>query len=191
MIGPLPNVNTHATSVSEWLRQRRRLRAQDSRSARLAELYGIQAVIHDAERIVLGGWTQHTWYAAVDRSGAGETPLAPPCCQPQPLAIDGAAPFDRACLVGAIVYAAGGPAAVRSQLTARTLRLTWHTLFRPGRPIVAWCSPPDRRAAEVRDLTQWNDTPSREAAEVVALLRATRAAAAAEATAVRGKDIAA
>ena len=102
---------------------------------------------------VLGPAGQHTWYTAGD---------GPQC------------PFDRACLVGAIVHAAGGPAAARSQLTRRTLRLTWHTLFRPDRPVVAWCSPPDRRAAEVRDLTQWNDDPSRRVGEVVGLLRATR-----------------
>jgi hypothetical protein len=176
MTGPLPNVNIRATSVSEWLRQRRRLQAQDRWSTRLAELHYIQAVTHDAERVVLAGWTQHTWYTA-----AG----------PQCSTVGCAAPFDRACLVGAIVYAAGGPAGVRSQLTVRTLRLTWHTLFRPGRQMAAWCSPPDRRAAEVRDLTQWNDAPSRRAGDVVELLRATRAAAIAEASAVRGKSIAA
>ena len=189
MIGPLPNVNIRATSVSDWLRQRRRLQAQDRRSARLAELHHIQTVTYDAERIVLAGWTQHTWYTAVDRSGiphAVDAPLESQCP-----AIGCAAPFDQACLVGAIVHTAGGPAAVRSQLTQRTLRLTWHTLFRPGRQMVAWCSPPDIRAAEVRDLTQWNDAPSRRASDVVDLLRATRAAAIAEASAVRGKTIAA
>ena len=155
MSGPLPNVNIRATSVSEWLRERRRLQAQDRRSARLAELHYLQGVMADAERIVLAGWTQHTWYAA------GDAHLEPPCA------------FDRACLVGAIVHAAGGR---NGQLTHRALRLTWHTLFRPGRDIVAWCSPPDVRAAEVRDLTQWNDSPSRRAGDVVDLLRATRAA---------------
>jgi hypothetical protein len=165
MIGPLPNVNIRATSVSEWLRERRRLQAQDRRSARLAELHYIQAVTSDAERIVLGGWTQHTWYTVNDAQ------LEPHCL-----------PFDRACLVGAIVHAAGGAADVRSQLTQRVLRLTWHTLFRPARQMVAWCSPPDIRAAEVRDLTQWNDAPSRRASEVVDLLRATRTAAVAAAS---------
>jgi hypothetical protein len=153
---PMPDVNIRATSVADWLRQRRRLQAQDRRSARLAELHHIDAVIAEAERIVLTGWTQHTWYAGGD---------GPQC------------PFDRACLVGAIVHANGGPAAARSQLTRRTLRLTWHTLFRPDRHIVAWCSPPDRQADELRDLTQWNDAPSRRAGEVVDLLGATRAAA--------------
>jgi len=155
MTGPLPNINIRATSVSDWLRQRRRLQAQDRHSARLAELHYIQAVTREAERIVLAGWTQHTWYTV---GGLDEH-------------------LDRACLVGAIIHAAGGPATARSQLTARTLRLTWHTLFRPGRQVAAWCSPPDRRAAEVRDLTQWNDAPSRRAGDVVELLRATRAAA--------------
>lgn len=175
MNGPLPNVNIRATSVSDWLRQRRCLQAQDRRSARLAELHLIQAVTFDAARIVLAGWTQHTWYTSEGQ------------LDPERPAIGCAAPFDRACLVGAIVHATGGPAAVRSQLTQRTLRLTWHTLFRPGRQMVAWCSPPDRRAAEVRDLTQWNDTPSRRAGDVVDLLRASRAAAIAEAGKVRDR----
>jgi hypothetical protein len=164
---PLSNINIRTTSVSEWLRQRRRLQAQDRRSARLAELHMIQAVTQDAARIVLAGWTQHTWYATLE---------------PGPATVGCVPAFDRACLVGAIVHAAGG---MRSQLTQRTLRLTWHTLFRPGRPMVAWCSPPDIRAAEVRDLTQWNDSPSRRADDVVDLLHATRAAATAEARAVR------
>jgi hypothetical protein len=57
--------------------------------------------------------------------------------------------------------------------------------------MVAWCSPPDLRAAEVRDLTRWNDTPSRRASDVVDLLHATRAAAMAEQVRARGKTIAA
>jgi hypothetical protein len=189
MIGPLPNVNIRATSVSEWLRQRRRLQAQDRRSARLAELHYVEVVAYDAERIVLAGWTQHTWYTTVDRPAIQRA--SDPQLEPQFPAIGCAAPFDRACLVGAIVHAAGGPDAVRSQLTQRTLRLTWHTLFRPARQLVAWCSPPDIRAAEVRDLTRWNDTPARRVSDVVDLLRATRAAAIAEQVRERGKTIAA
>jgi len=164
---PSLRLDPRLTSVVEWLRQRRRLQAQDRRSARLAELHHIQALVKTAEGIVSTGWTQGTWYAAVDERGHRR-------------AVD--PPFARACLVGAIVHAAGGPAAVRSQLTGRTLDLTWHALFRAADQPRQTCPPPAVRQARVRDLTQWNDSPARRVEDVLELLRTTRMAAAAQAS---------
>ena len=48
------------------IRQRRRLAAEDRRSARLAELHHIRAVLGDAEGVIRAGWTQKTLYACVD-----------------------------------------------------------------------------------------------------------------------------
>jgi hypothetical protein len=172
------------TSVVEWLRQRRRLQAQDGRSARLAELHHIQAVAAEAERLVGTGWTQGTWYGAVDERGR------PRVVDPQrTTSREAAPPFARACLVGAIVHAAGGPGAVRSQLTSRTLELTWHSLFRAADQPVQWCSPPAVRQARVRDLTQWNDSPSRRVEDVLDLLRTTRMAAATQASRLQHEAI--
>jgi len=80
------------------------------------------------------------------------------------------------------VHAAGGPGEVRSQLTSRTIDLTWHSLFRAADQPVQWCPPPAVRQARVRDLTQWNDNPSRRVEDVLELLRMTRSAAAAQAS---------
>jgi hypothetical protein len=75
-----------------------------------------------------------------------------------------------ACLVGAIVHAGGGPAAVHNQLVQRTLDLTWHTLYQNPHEPVRWCPAPATRMAHVRDLTRWNDRPERSSAQVTHLL---------------------
>jgi hypothetical protein len=81
-------------------------------------------------------------------------------------------PVIGACLVGAVVHAAGGPATVRSQLVQRTLDLAWHALREdPDRP-VRWCPGPRVRMMRVLDLTHWNDAPARTQGEVVGLLLA-------------------
>jgi hypothetical protein len=155
------------------------LAAQDRRAARLAELYYIRALAGDAADVVRAGWTQATYFVTVDERGRRHV------VDPQRTRERGVATFDRACLVGAIVHAAGGPAAVGSQLVERTLDLTWHTLYRgPDQPI-RLCPPPQVRVAQVRDLTRWNDTAGRTLADVLALLHATRAAAEAEARRLR------
>jgi hypothetical protein len=71
-----------------------------------------------------------------------------------------------ACLVGAIVYAGGGPTAVHTQVVQRTLDLSWHTLYEDPQRQVRWCPAPAVRMAHVRDLTRWNDHPQRTAAHV-------------------------
>jgi hypothetical protein len=154
--------------LSPW-RRRAELAEQDRRAARLAELHFIGALAGDAAAVVGAGWTQATYFAAADGRAV------------DPLRAGRRDPFDRACLVGAIVHAAGGPATVASQLVQRTLDLTWHTLYRGADRPVQWCPAPPVRAGHVRDLTGWNDTPGRTRADVLDLLHATRAAAEAEA----------
>ena len=155
------------------IRQRRRLAEQDRRTARLAELHHIGSVLADAGAVVRAGWTQGTLYTCVDDRDRRHP------ADPQ----DGA--FDEACLVGAVVHAAGGPDAATGQLAGRTLNLIWHTLYRgPDRP-VGGCPPPGLRAARSVDLARWNDRRDRTRAEVLTLLTATAALADAEARRLR------
>jgi hypothetical protein len=140
------------------IRQRRRLAEQDRRTARLAELHHIRAVLGDARTVIRAGWTQKTLYACVDDQD-----------RRHPVDPRGSA-FDEACLVGAVVHAAGGPAAATGQLAQRTLDLVWHALYRgPDRP-VGGCPPPGVRAGRVVDLARWNDRRGRTRPEVLALL---------------------
>lgn len=144
--------------------ERRLLARQDAVSARLSELHGIRALVERAAVVVESGWVQHAWFSVVDRRG-GTVDLT---------AYDiGRAthePVSGVCLVGGIVHAAGGPAAVHTQLVQRTLDLTWHTLHEDAATPVRWCPAPPVRAAHVRDLTRWNDHPRRTAADVLGLL---------------------
>jgi hypothetical protein len=147
-------------------RQRRRAaeRAAQMAAAR-AELYGIREVLVEARALLGRGWVQGTWFAV--RPAA--EPLAAVAGPGQERA--GAEPA--ACLVGAVVLAAGGRAAVRGQRTQRSLDLLWHTLHRATDPgPVRWCPAPALRTLQVQDLTRWNDTSGRSLEEVRALLDA-------------------
>jgi hypothetical protein len=144
--------------ITEWIRERRRLTEADRRGARLAELHHIATLAAGAAAVVQRGWAPSTWYG----------------------------PAGEACLVGAIVRAAGGPSSVRSQLVRRTIDLAWHTLRRDATAPADYCPSPMILQARIRDLTHWNDTPGRTAAEVVSLLAATRTLAVAEANRLRG-----
>jgi hypothetical protein len=143
-------------------RQRRRAAEQADRAAAArAELHGIRDVLVEARALLGRGWVQGTWYA------------------PQPLAVVSAPAEGRAggqpsaCLVGAVVLAAGGRAAGRGQRTQRSLDLLWHTLHRATDPgPVRWCPAPALRTLQVQDLTRWNDTSGRSVEEVRALLDA-------------------
>ena len=143
----------------------RRLARQDAVAARLAELHRIRALLQEAEVVVSTGWVQNAWFAVTGTQG-GQVPVSAHDLQ---LVEEG--PVSGACLVGGIVHAAGGPAAVHTQLVQRTLDLTWHALREDERRPVRWCPSPEVRAAHVRDLTRWNDQPRRTAEEVVSLLR--------------------
>src|SRR3954454_18770255 len=145
-------------------RDLRRLRDRDRRSARLAELHGLRALVLAARDLVGAGWLQGAWaaYPAEDggtRLVVSSRDLAPALDAPVGL-----------CLVGALVSAAGGPAAAREQPVQRALDLTWHALHGDPAAPVRWCPPPPERAAHVRELTRWNDAAGRTAADVAALL---------------------
>jgi hypothetical protein len=143
-------------------RQRRRAAERAGRTAAArAELHGILEVLVEARALLGRGWVQGTWFTA------------------QPVAAVAAAGQERAgaqpaaCLVGAVVLAAGGRAAVRGQRAQRSLDLLWHTLHRATDPgPVRWCPAPALRTLQVQDLTRWNDTSGRSPEEVRALLDA-------------------
>jgi hypothetical protein len=143
-------------------RQRRRAAEQADRAAAArAELYGIREVLVAARALLGRGWVQGTWYAPQPRA-AGTAPVE-----------GGADAQPSACLVGAVVLAAGGRAAVRGQRTQRSLDLLWHTLHRATDPgPVRWSPAPALRTLQVQDLTRWNDTSGRSVEEVRALLDA-------------------
>lgn len=147
----------------DW-RERRRLASQDRRMAHLAELHGIRNLLTAAATLVSSGWVQHGWFSTAGPSGQRHVVTA------HTMGAMSDEPISGACLVGAIVHAGGGPAAVHTQLVQRTLDLTWHTLYEDARQPVRWCPPPPLRMAHVRDLTRWNDGPERTSAQVSDLL---------------------
>src|SRR4051794_28998593 len=162
-----PRERLSRPSHREKRTERRRLRQLDAVSARLAELHAIRALLEHAEEVIHAGWIQGAWFSVASGSGERVVP-----------AYDVRSATDRpvvgACLVGAVVHAAGGPAAVRSQLVQRTLDLTWHTLREdPSRP-VHWCPGPRTRMMQVLELTHWNDAPERTREDVAHLLQAGR-----------------
>lgn len=147
--------------------ERRRLGRVDALSARLAELHAIDDLLVRADVVVSASWVQGAWFAVT--GAGGERAVT---AYDLGLAMDH--PVSGACLVGAVVHAAGGPASVRSQLLQRTLDLTWHALREDPRSPVAWCPGPTVRTLHVLDLTRWNDAPHRTQGDVLALLRTAR-----------------
>jgi hypothetical protein len=139
-------------------------------SARLAELRSIEEVLGRAAGVVERGWLQHAWFVVA-------TPAGPSAVTAYDVDMAEVYPVTGACLVGAVVAAAGGPKAVGTQLTQRTLDLTWHTLREDSDRPVKWCPGPGVRTLQVLDLTHWNDDPSRTRPQVVDLLRAAGRAA--------------
>ena len=145
--------------------ERRRLEHYDALSGRLAELHAIRALLGQAAEVVRGGWVQGAWFTVAATNGRRAVRA-----YDVDLAVD--RPVIGACLVGAVVQAAGGPTTVRSQLVQRTLDLAWHTLRQdPSRP-VEWCPGPSVRMMRVRELTHWNDALERTQGQVVDLLHA-------------------
>ncbi|MEN3269243.1 hypothetical protein [Pseudonocardia sp.] len=155
-------------------RERQRLARQDRLAAHLAELHRIRALVSEARAVIESGWVQHGWFACRDAQGRQHTVNAGNLRSVDDLPVTGA------CLVGAIVRAGGGLAAVGSQHVQRALDLTWHTLYGDDREPVRWCPAPPIRSAKVRDLTRWNDQPERTPEDVMALLHAVERAAGAE-----------
>jgi hypothetical protein len=145
-------------------RQRRRLAELDRLAAHLTGLEQVRAVVAGAAAVVATGWVRHGWFSCRDGRGAEHLVTA----RDAHLLAD--RPVTGACLVGAVVQAGGGLAAVGTQPVQRALDLTWHALQGdPDRP-VRWCPAPAVRAQHVRELTGWNDTPGRTADEVAGLL---------------------
>ena len=158
---------SHHPGRREQRAERRRLRRLDVLSARLAELHAIRALLEQADVVVNAGWVQGAWFTVASASGNRVV-----TAYDLDLAMD--RPVTGACLVGAVVQAAGGPTTVRSQLVQRTLDLTWHALREnPTRP-VRWCPGPRVRIMQVLELTHWNDAPERTQGDVVNLLQAAR-----------------
>jgi hypothetical protein len=153
--------------------ERRRLKRVDALSGHLAELHAIRGLLVQAAEVVGSGWVQGAWFTVATDSGKRRITA-------YELRLAENRPVIGACLVGAVVHAAGGPSSVRSQLVQRTLDVAWHTLREePGRR-VQWCPSPDLRIMRVLDLTHWNDAPERSQGDVVDLLLAARQTAAAE-----------
>ncbi|QWZ08723.1 hypothetical protein KRR39_02375 [Nocardioides panacis] len=147
--------------------ERRRLQRQDALSGRLAELQTIDTLLEQAVQVVEAGWVQGAWFTVATAGGSRAVTT-------YDLSAVVSQPVTGACLVGAVVHAAGGPVEVRSQLVQRTLDLVWHALREdPGRP-VRWCPGPCTRTMHVLEMTFWNDSPGRTQGEVVDLLRAAR-----------------
>lgn len=158
-------------------RLHRALRDRDRLSARLAELWGMDALLAEATRVVERGWIQHGWFAYADSSGdqvvvVGCTPKIARELSPEQVTAT--------CLVGAIVQAGGGLAEAASQLVQRSIDLTWYASFREPRDPIRWCHSSAERAGHVMDLVRWNDRPGCSADEVVALLGRARGLAHAE-----------
>jgi hypothetical protein len=166
-----------------WLRraERRRAAAQDRVTAHLAELHRISELAGAARALVEIGWVQNNWFAFSDEGSPRRIDNAPDMNRMR------GRPVSAACLVGAIVQAAGGPTTVKTQNVQRALALTWHTLRRNGDDTVCWCPAPAVREMNIRDLTRWNDAPGRTVSDVSALLKAVEQAARAETSRVRAK----
>jgi hypothetical protein len=149
--------------------ERRRLRRLDAISTRLAELHAIGELLERSADVVRHGWVQGAWFTVLD----GDDTRAVTAYHLK-AAVE--RPVTGACMVGAVVHAAGGPAAVKSQLVQRTLDLLWHTLREGAEQPVRWCPGPHVRMMQVVELTHWNDRPGRTQGEVAGLLESARTA---------------
>ena len=149
---------------------RLRPRRVDALSAQLAQLHALRALLEQATQIIIRGWLQGAWLT-VDVGGRSRALTAPE------VNLAAGHPVTGACLVGAVVQAGGGPAAVRSQPVQRALDLIWHSLREDAGQPVRWCPGPPVRTMHVLDLTHWNDAPGRTRHEVLELLRSSTATA--------------
>ena len=162
-----PVVGVGRRDRREQRRLRRALREQDRVSARLAELYRMDDLLADATRMIEHGWLQNGWFAFVDPAGVRRIVVG---CTPRTARRVAPEQVVSACLVGAIVYAGGGPSEARSQLVQRSVDLTWHASFRGASEPIRWGPSPVERAGHVMDLVRWNDSPGRTPGDVTALL---------------------
>ena len=143
--------------------ERRRLARCDVLSARLAELQSIRDLLAQAADVIANGWVQHGWFSV-------GTPTGEVVVTAYHLRLVDTYPVTGACLAGAVVHAGGGPATVGSQLTQRSLDLTWHALRDDDALPAVRCPSPQMRTMRLLDLTRWNDARGRTRADVVGLL---------------------
>jgi len=165
-MGPLASgADTGRAGFRQRIAERRRLAGHDRTAAQLAELHRVRTVLTEAAAVVAAGWIQHGWFGYLDEQGrqqvvdgyhlhrmAGRHPTG-------------------ACLVGAVVQAAGGLPAAHSQPVHQALDLIWQALTGNDEP-VGHCPAPALRVARVRELTAWNDRPHRTVHQVGDLLDA-------------------
>ncbi|PCN47296.1 hypothetical protein Csp2054_12605 [Curtobacterium sp. 'Ferrero'] len=169
--------------LDRWRAHRAVVRARRVEE-QLAELHDLGQLLSDARAVIERGWIQHAWFAYLDVHGRVRKASSAAAVGVQ------GRPLVGACLVGSVVYAAGGPAAVHSQRVQRALDIVWHALaVEEGRPVL-WCPAPDVRMARVRDLTSWNDHVSRSSDEVAGLLLTAERVAVQESARVQERTLA-
>lgn len=126
-----------------------------------------RVVLAGAADIVADGWIQNAWFQVRDETETVRTVTA------GNLDLLERGPVLAACLVGAVVQAAGGRYAARDQVTGDSLDLIWTAAFGDGcRAGLGLSPPPQVRSLRVFDLTRWNDRPGRCIGEVLDLLDA-------------------
>jgi hypothetical protein len=142
--------------------------AGDTRSARLNRLYEVCAVLDGARTLLEHGWVQDRWFVRqrAPRTGSGRS-----------TAVDvGTADVTAACLVGAVVHAAGQRHSTTDPLAAApALDVLWDAWQESrgqgdGPGVAGRAAPREVRMARVRDLTRWNDQPGRTRDDVLGLL---------------------
>src|SRR4051794_9172974 len=166
--GVVLGVPTSPALLPRTWRDRRRARS-DERTARRdaafrARMDDARVVLARAADVVAAGWIQNAWYQVSDDAGAVRTVTA------RNLELLEQGPVVAACLVGAVVHAAGGRYAARDQVTGDSLDLAWHAGFADDRRFGVGFSPPmNVRSWRVLDLTRWNDWPGRRIDDVLGL----------------------
>ncbi|MGN7190551.1 hypothetical protein [Curtobacterium sp. MCBA15_004] len=181
---PTPGPSGLRGLLDRWAAHR--AAARDRRlAAHVQELGELQRLLTDARGVVERGWVQHAWFTYLDEHGRQRTASSAAATEAQ------GRPLVGACLVGAVVSAAGGPQAVHTQPVQRALDLVWHALAADeGRPVL-WTPAPDVRTARVRDLTRWNDGPDRTQEQVASLLLTAERVAVHESARVTARRVAA
>jgi hypothetical protein len=163
--------------------ERRRLARCDALSSRLAELHSVRALLAQAAEVVSAGWVQGGWFTV-------GTPTGEVVVTAYDLRLVDTYPVTGACLVGGVIYAAGGPEYARTQLVQRTLDVTWHAMREDVDLPVVVCPSPQVRTTYLLDLTRWNDARGRTRAEVVDLLGSARHLAEVHSDACRAERLA-
>ena len=145
-------------------RRRRAERLERRRARHLALLGDLQLMLSDARSIVDESWVQEAWFRYTAADGSERLAAGGWASRVHPEQITGA------CLVGAIVLAAGGPEAAGSDIVRSAVDVAWHVLHRRDDETIDWTPDPTSRLFNVRDLTRWNDAPERSADDVSGLL---------------------